>query len=320
MRPVLVLSGMSRRMQRSEKRIRGCMREAEDVPISFTHDLRADTKELLTDLCCRLSLIPRQPTMPVKQPRSCGLWKFLMVVWLAAVWPEGVRSMQTFAFMSAVHNPKMMQSLRHSSRTCKLFSGSTGRHEDGQRRTRNLSLFMRNSGGGKDFLQEAQAQIASLTRSLQQFLSNGTGLIFPAVFVLLLVTGQVALQEGDVKENVAHGSEKAVPFLEREEGGEDQDRMPRLVEILIKWVFDIFNFIFLLTSVVDGECPNCGSRVMLAKKSQSLCMTCGTPLLVENGKVSRVSVYNTRTDTRTGKQTVVDVVDVEAIDVDSKEK
>jgi len=154
---------------------------------------------------------------------------------------------------------------------------------------------MRNSGGGKDFLQEAQAQIASLTRSLQQFLSNGTGLIFPAVFVLLLVTGQ------------------------------------------IKWVFDIFNFIFLLvfilpvvlvialnlwvkTSVVDGECPNCGSRVMLAKKSQSLCMTCGTPLLVENGKVSRVSVYNTRTDTRTGKQTVVDVVDVEAIDVDSKEK
>mmetsp|Transcript_13191 Transcript_13191/g.30324 ORF Transcript_13191/g.30324 Transcript_13191/m.30324 type:complete len:234 (-) Transcript_13191:160-861(-) len=233
--------------------------------------------------------------MTQKLPRGCGLWKFLMLVWLAAVWPEGVRGMQTFAFMSGGHNPRMMHSLRYNPKVCKLSSRSQGRYEDGCKRARSSSLSMKNTGGGKDLIQELQSQIAGLTRSLQQFLSNGTGLIFPAVFVLLLVTGQV------------------------------------------KWVFDIFNFIFLLvfilpvvlvialnlwvkTSVVDGECPNCGSRVMLAKKSQSLCMTCGTPLLVENGKVSRVSVYNTRTDTRTGKQTVVDVVDVEAIDVDSKEK
>ena len=125
-------------------------------------------------------------------------------------------------------------------------------------------------------------------------------------------------------------------FLEREEGGEDEDRMPSLwrdwlcgreieskrkgggrtkaslckltMMFQIKWVFDIFNFIFLLvfilpvvlvialnlwvkTSVVDGECPNCGSRVRHGRlgKQEGDGEAAG-----DAGKEVAVSVYDVR--------------------------
>jgi len=40
-------------------------------------------------------------------------------------------------------------------------------------------------------------------------------------------------------------------------------------------------------------------------------MQCGTMLFVDKGGISRVSEYNTRTDVETGRQTAVDVVDVD---------
>jgi uncharacterized Zn finger protein (UPF0148 family) len=76
--------------------------------------------------------------------------------------------------------------------------------------------------------------------------------------------------------------------------------------------------LWVKTSVVNGNCPSCNTPVMVAKKSQSNCMACGTPLIVEDGKVARASVYNTQQDA-SGRQTVVDVMDVEAIDIDAKE-
>eukprot|EP00960_Hanusia_phi_P027425 746828-Hanusia_phi.AAC.10 len=116
--------------------------------------------------------------------------------------------MQTFAFMSGGHNPRMMHSLRYNPKVCKLSSRSQGRYEDGEiliccnppisfpsshservtravgcKRARSSSLSMKNTGGGKDLIQELQSQIvnaslltfelltgwqAGLTRSLQQ--------------------------------------------------------------------------------------------------------------------------------------------------------
>jgi len=162
-----------------------------------------------------------------------------------------------------------------------------------QRRARVSELLLQMSrlprgggGGGNDLLD-----------NLRRFLQNAgsSGLLLPTLLLLLWSSGQ------------------------------------------FNWLFSLVNTVFLLifiipvigvvalnlwvkTSLVNGNCPSCKSPVMVAKSSQSVCMQCGTPLIVEDGVVSRAGVYNTQQDDATGRQTVVDVMDVEAIDVEVLEE
>eukprot|EP00281_Chroomonas_sp_CCMP1168_P034635 CAMPEP_0206239090 /NCGR_PEP_ID=MMETSP0047_2-20121206/15185_1 /ASSEMBLY_ACC=CAM_ASM_000192 /TAXON_ID=195065 /ORGANISM="Chroomonas mesostigmatica_cf, Strain CCMP1168" /LENGTH=132 /DNA_ID=CAMNT_0053663713 /DNA_START=204 /DNA_END=603 /DNA_ORIENTATION=- len=105
-----------------------------------------------------------------------------------------------------------------------------------------------------------------------------------------------------------------------------------------KWLFDIVNFFFILivvvpvvglialnlwvkTSIVNGECPSCNAPSSVVKGQQSICLNCGTPIQVENGKIERISVYSqaVEVDERTGKKKTVDVVDVDVIEVDARD-
>lgn len=103
----------------------------------------------------------------------------------------------------------------------------------------------------------------------------------------------------------------------------------------LNWLFGVVNFLllsalvvpvaivvginlFIKTSIVDGDCPTCGSKVMLPKQKASQCMNCGTPLIIEKGVISRASQYNTQTDVQTGQQSAADVLDVEVKAVDAE--
>mmetsp|Transcript_21765 Transcript_21765/g.51680 ORF Transcript_21765/g.51680 Transcript_21765/m.51680 type:complete len:236 (-) Transcript_21765:163-870(-) len=151
-----------------------------------------------------------------------------------------------------------------------------------------------NGGGAAAFLRAIRQQLANLTTRVMR--APFSGLLLPTVLLAMLASGQFG------------------------------------------WLWSVVNTVFLLVfivpivgviavnlwvkmSLVNGNCPSCSAKVMLPKngQGQSVCFSCGTPLLVEDGKIARAGMYNTQNDVKTGRPMGVDIVDVEAIDVDSRE-
>ena len=71
---------------------------------------------------------------------------------------------------------------------------------------------------------------------------------------------------------------------------------------------------------VEGRCPVCGEPVTLVKAQTIPCLSCGTMLVVEQGKPARAADFTTQVDL-SGRQTRSrNVVDVEVEVVDDKRK
>ncbi|KAJ1480857.1 hypothetical protein T484DRAFT_1809330 [Baffinella frigidus] len=160
-----------------------------------------------------------------------------------------------------------------------------------QRRARVSELLLQMSrlprgggGGGNDLLGNLQRFLQNAGSilscdNLRRFLQNAgsSGLLLPTLLLLLWSSGQ------------------------------------------FNWLFSLVNTVFLLifiipvigvvalnlwvkTSLVNGNCPSCKSPVMVAKSSQSMCMQCGTPLIVED----RAGVSNTRVCMQCGTPLIVE--------------
>uniref|UniRef100_A0A7S0VYE0 Uncharacterized protein n=1 Tax=Hemiselmis tepida TaxID=464990 RepID=A0A7S0VYE0_9CRYP len=158
-------------------------------------------------------------------------------------------------------------------------------------RTCALRMSQLPGGGPDDFFGKTMRNFQAWTKQ-----SGLSGLVFPSIVLALFFSGQ------------------------------------------FRWLFELVNVLFLLafaiplvgvaafqiwvkTSVVNGKCPSCNSPATAIKGQESVCFSCGAPLIVEDGEIARKSVYaqSEAVDTTTGKATKVDVVDVEVIDIDGKE-
>jgi len=253
---------------------------------------------------------------------SVKMRNVVLMLYLAVIWPESVRC--AAAVSNSPYHPHLGSAPR-SSHTSAFQLRSPILHTAGTVHIRAHSLL------GVCSLRTASAKISEISaaRGLHrpalagwrmqfnsQLPGGGSGGIFKKIEQTLM------LVKSFVKQNLGSGLAVPVLLLVLWSSGQFQ------------WLFSIFNFIFVLVivvptvlviglnlwvkrSVVDGACPNCQSRVMLPKNQQSACMTCGTSLLCTDGRIERASIYNTREDA-TGKTSVVDVYDVEAIDIDAK--
>jgi hypothetical protein len=80
-------------------------------------------------------------------------------------------------------------------------------------------------------------------------------------------------------------------------------------------------FLWFKTQTVQGVCPVCSTDCGGIKNQATICLNCGTTLVVEDDKFVRASDFNTQTDAQTGRQTVVkNVMDVDVEVIDEKDK
>lgn len=78
-------------------------------------------------------------------------------------------------------------------------------------------------------------------------------------------------------------------------------------------------YFWFKTQIVEDTCPVCSSECQGIKNQPTICLNCGTALIVEDGKFARVSDFNTETDAQTGRQTMVkNVMDVDVEVIDDK--
>jgi len=263
---------------------------------------------------------------------SVPLLNAVLILYLAAVWPETVRcaaavsdtqraqdlrvqSAQRAAHTSAFHLLPLQSRLTGTGSSSSVSAQIRKHGLCGMRAFHIASA--KNSGISAARGSPRPSVAGTSMQQKSQLPGGGPGGIFKKIEQTLM------LVKSFVQQNLGSGLALPALLLVMWSSGQFQ------------WLFSIFNFIFVLvivvptalvvglnlwvkSSVVDGACPNCQSRVMLPKNQQSACMTCGTSLLCTDGRIERASIYNTREDAATGKTSVVDVYDVEAIDIDAK--